>query len=387
MSLLEYKKYEPFFGAWYFDGDACTLGSGTFGSVFCIKRFDANVKPSALKIITIPKSDSEINTHRSEGMTNDDIKNYYKKMVDDIKGEYELMSELKGCSNIVSCEDFMAYQHEDGIGYDIFIRMELLTPLIQYENSRGLTELEIMKFGIDMCNALDRCESKKIIHRDIKPDNIFISDMGDFKLGDFGIARTMESSIRMMSRKGTPNYMAPEVYFSKPYDHTADIYSLGIVMYRMLNNSRLPFLPQPPATVGREEREQAFLKRIRGEVPERPVYGDEALKSIVMKACAFTSHDRYHHARDMKNDLELVYSIIKNGQEVPKQFAIDLDATVAMTNVGLNTGQIVSEDRESISSILTSFHCLRSRINMPVTINTIVTKNMYPANPYLFLAI
>ena len=233
-------------------------------------RHDANVNPCALKIITIPKSDAEIATQRSEGMDDISIQKYYQHMVDDIRKEFELMSELKGCNNVASCEDFIAYRHKDGFGFDIMIRMELLLPLISFEMENEIDEMTVIKLGIDMCQALERCSIKNIIHRDIKPDNIFLSSMGDFKLGDFGIARTMDNTVMMMSRKGTPNYMAPEVYFSKPYDNTADIYSLGIVLYRMLNDRRIPFLPPAPKQINKEDREGAFMKRIQGVVLPRP---------------------------------------------------------------------------------------------------------------------
>ncbi len=332
MQADDYRKYEPFFGSWYF-ADNAKLGSGNFGSVFRVVRHDANVKPSALKIITIPKEDSEIATRRSEGMDDAGIQRYYQNMVDDMKREYELMSELKGCSSIVSCEDFMAFRHEDGFGFDIMIRMELLTPLITYEAGNEMNEMGVMELGIDMCHALERCEQKNIIHRDIKPDNIFISDMGDFKLGDFGIARTMEAdNLQLSSRRGTPNYMAPEVYFSRTYDRTADIYSLGIVLYRMLNDRLLPFLA---AGYEKKDAELAFLKRMKGVVLPRPAHGDEALKSIVLKACAYNSRERYQSPGEMRKDLELVYSIIRDGGRIPENFAVDLDATVSTSNTDI----------------------------------------------------
>ena len=343
MELSYYKKYEPFFGTWFFEDDKSEIGTGSFASVFRIVRKDADVKPSALKIITIPKSNAEIDTQRSEGMDDISIQKYYKNMVDDIRKEYELMSELKGCSNIVSCEDFMAYRHEDGFGFDIMIRMEMLTPLITFERENVIDEMTVIRLGIDMCSALERCSIKNIIHRDIKPDNIFISSMGDFKLGDFGIARTMDNVGMMMSRKGTPNYMAPEVYFSKPYDSTADIYSLGIVLYRMLNENRIPFLPLPPEIIHKEDREKAFMSRIKGEPFPRPCNGDEALKSIVLKACAYRSEDRYQHPAEMRKHLEMVKNFLLRGESIPSQFATELDATVDVNNNSIEYMEIMQQ--------------------------------------------
>ncbi len=337
MDINYYKKYEPFFGTWYFDGDKSQLGTGSFASVFRIVRHDANVNPCALKIITIPKSDAEIATQRSEGMDDISIQKYYQHMVDDIRKEFELMSELKGCNNVASCEDFIAYRHKDGFGFDIMIRMELLLPLISFEMENEIDEMTVIKLGIDMCQALERCSIKNIIHRDIKPDNIFLSSMGDFKLGDFGIARTMDNTVMMMSRKGTPNYMAPEVYFSKPYDNTADIYSLGIVLYRMLNDRRIPFLPPAPKQINKEDREGAFMKRIQGVVLPRPAHGDEALKSIVLKACAYRREDRYQNPGEMRMHLEMVHGILMQGGSVPKEFAEGLDSTISLQNADLTS--------------------------------------------------
>ena len=87
--------------------------------------------------------------------------------------------------------------------------------------------------GVDICKALELYQKYNIIHRDIKPENIFVSDNGDFKLGDFGIARTIEKTMSDLSKKGTYNYMAPEVYQGGEYGFSVDLYSLGIVLYRI----------------------------------------------------------------------------------------------------------------------------------------------------------
>lgn len=303
--IWRYKKYEPFFGSWYFEKNQREIGSGSFGSVFKIVRHDTNVRPSALKIITIPSKKAELETLRFQGMNEDDIWQYYRQMADDIKKEYELMSELKGCDNIVSCEDFKIFQRDDRLGFDIMIRMELLMPLINYraETSREIGEGEVVKLGIDICQALEKCQVNNIIHRDIKPENIFISQYGNFKLGDFGIARTIEKTDMLMSRKGTKNYMAPEVYNSLPYDRTADIYSLGIVLYQMLNDNCPPFLT-PDTAKSAECREQAFIKRIKGKELENPAHGNDELISIILKACQFGKARRYQNPQDLRLELE-----------------------------------------------------------------------------------
>ena len=109
--------------------------------------------------------------------------------------------------------------------------MEYLTSFMDYCAEKQLTEKEVIKLGMDLSKALEYCRKLKIIHRDIKPENIFVSRFGDFKLGDFGIARELERTMSGFSKKGTYSYMAPEMYKGEKYDSRVDIYSLGIVLY------------------------------------------------------------------------------------------------------------------------------------------------------------
>jgi serine/threonine-protein kinase len=182
-------------------------------------------------------------------MDEDSLTSYYQGVVEDIVSEVALLSQFKGHSNIVSYEGHTVTPLEDSFGWLICIRMELLTPLYEYLREHAMTQRDVIRLGTDICTALEVCEQNNIIHRDIKPENIFHSRFGTFKLGDFGIAREMERTSAGMSKKGTYSYMAPEVYRGEAYDFTVDIYSLGIVLYRLLNNNRTPFLPPAPQPI------------------------------------------------------------------------------------------------------------------------------------------
>ena len=232
----EYRKYEPIFGSWKLER---LIGKGSFGKVFEISREEyGTTYRAALKIISVPQDDDDVKSRMAGGTDIENISEYYESILKEIVNENEIMSKLKGNSNIVSYEDHQIIPHEDGIGYDVLIRMELLTPLLDRMMQSRLDEKEVVKLGIDICKALELCHKKNIIHRDIKPQNIFVSENGDFKLGDFGIARTMEKTTGGMSKKGTYKYMAPEVFRGENYDSTVDIYSLGIFIYSLLNAFR-----------------------------------------------------------------------------------------------------------------------------------------------------
>ena len=281
------------------------IGSGSFGSVYEIEREELSVVyKAALKVISIPPSEDEIRTMRNTGMDEASISGYYQSEASEIIHEISIMNALKGTTNIVSYEDHRVIPHENGIGYDILIRMELLTSLTDYINANGFSEENVIRLGIDLCTALEYCRKYGVIHRDIKPDNIFISQFGDFKLGDFGIARVAEKTQAGMSRKGTMNYMAPEVYVGSPYNHTVDIYSLGIVMYQLYNHGRLPFLPSYPAPITYKDIESAFTRRLQGEALPYPGDKPSALGEIIRKACSFRPENRYYEPSEMRAALE-----------------------------------------------------------------------------------
>ena len=283
------------------------LGEGSYGKVFEIERSEfGQTYRAALKVITVPQSSAEVRSVISEGMSVSQAEAYFHGIVEELMHEFSIMFKLKGTANIVSCEDLRVLEHPDGIGWDILIRMELLHPLLPYVYQHPMARRDIIKLGIDICKALELCQRYNIIHRDIKPENIFISDNGDYKLGDFGIARTIERTSSGLSKKGTYSYMAPEVYAGKEYGFSVDTYSLGLVLYRMLNKNRGPFLPQPPEAITFSSREQALARRMSGEPLPRPFYGEGRLGEIVLKACAFDPKDRYSSPQQLRQELEAI---------------------------------------------------------------------------------
>ena len=207
MDINYYKQYEPIFGVWHITR---LIGEGSFGKVFEIEREDfGQVYKAALKAITIPASQSEVRSVRSEGMDEESVRATFHSKVQELVKKFALMSKLKGNSNVVSYENHQVIEHKDNIGWDILIQMELLTPLDEYiQKKKSLPRQEIIKLGIDLCKALELCQKHNIIHRDIKPENTFISENGDFKPGDFGVARTIEKTTGACpSRGATPTWL------------------------------------------------------------------------------------------------------------------------------------------------------------------------------------
>ncbi len=308
MDAEYYKKYEPVFGKWYITKQ---LGAGSYGKVFEIQRTDAldgTVYRGALKAITIPSSPEELQSVLDEdGLDRQGASSYFRETVVALNREIALMNKVKGHSNIVSYEDHDVIEHTDGIGWDILIRMELLTPISQYfKQFDTIPRQAVLRLGIDLCRALEVCEKYSIIHRDIKPANIFISDTGDFKLGDFGVARTASASTGASTFAGTVNYMAPEVFRREKYTASVDTYSLGLVMYQLLNANRMPFYPPYPQPLTALAKERAHDRRLAGEPLPDPVNASGPLADILRKACAPAPADRFASPTEMRLALEAV---------------------------------------------------------------------------------
>ena len=282
------------------------IGSGSFGSVYMARRSGFGFEHdfySAVKVIRVPADDSELKGLMADGMTRDEAQAYYDSALKNLVREIELMETLKGSPNIVTIEDYEVRKNEGGVGWTIYIRMELLKNLNQYRTEHPLSVDDIVHLGIDMCSALEYCGKKNIVHRDIKPDNIFVNEFGDFKLGDFGIARHLEMTAANLSQKGTSAYMAPEIYRGDPYNASVDIYSLGIVLYRLLNRGRLPFMPPYPKPISYEDTENALSRRLAGEPLPEPADGGKVLADIIRRAGSADTKFRYTNPTDMKNDL------------------------------------------------------------------------------------
>lgn len=302
--INRYSKYEPLFGAWYIRKK---IGQGAIGQVYEIEREELGTSyHAALKAITIPEGPEDIKRVLSSGVAREDLPDYYRNLIGIIANEFKYLARLKGNSYIVNYEDHQIIEDEEEMKWDVLIKTELLMPLIEYVDANPLRERDVLQLGMDICRALKFCAQYNILHRDIKPENIFIAPSGNYKLGDFGIARVAEETYINLSRKGTYTYMAPEVFHGKNYDQTADLYSLGLVMYKYLNHGRIPFMPPYPEKISFDDTEKAFSVRMSGRSLPEPQTGSAKLQRTVLKACAFDPADRYESAEEMLAELEKI---------------------------------------------------------------------------------
>ena len=296
------------------------IGEGSFGKGYQARRTEqGKTFYSAIKVITIPSNAGELSSVRSENPDEQSVKEYFYSLVEECIQEVNTMEYFRGNSHVVSVEDYKVMEYLDDIGWDIYIRMEYLTSFLDYCAGRALTEEDVIHLGIDLCKALEYCQCQNIIHRDIKPENIFVSRFGEFKLGDFGIARELDRTMSGLSKKGTFSYMAPEMYRGEAYDARVDIYSLGIVLYKLRNHNRLPFISLKKQLITYRDKEEALNRRMAGEKLPVPAEAGEAFAEVILKACAYDRHDRYESAEEFRMALEqILYPGQPEMQEIRK---------------------------------------------------------------------
>ena len=283
--LYSVRKYEPINDSWYFER---LIGEGSTSRVYSIKNKE-NDEVRAVKIIEIKKSYK-----------------HYKSSINSIMEKAVQNYNLNACYNIVKTYDCILYDTDDLSS--VLIQMELLQPIKEYFKFNKLTEKEIIKLGIDICKALTYCHAKQIVHRDIKIENILVSKEKDFKLGDFGLAEEINTIEGETGIKGTLAYMPPEEYNKRKYDFSSDLYSLGMVLYRLMNENRLPFECKDI------DYKEAIEKRIKSNYQflPSPKNASDSFSKIILKACAYDKKDRYADAEKMRKDLENAYNNIGN---------------------------------------------------------------------------
>ncbi len=206
--------------------------------------------------------------------------------------EPRLLASL-GHPNIVTV---ITAEKQDNVFFIVmeYVPGETLETLIV---QRGTLELmQALDYTAQICNAVEHAHRHNVLHRDLRPANVFVTDKNLLKVGDFGTSRVLEAAAHGTTVIGSPPYMAPEQFEGRAV-FASDLYSIGVTMYQMLTGV-LPYDTPAPADMAR-------LKR--GELVAPPRTRNSAIPKviddIVMRALSPDEGTRYQRAEDLLNDL------------------------------------------------------------------------------------
>lgn len=248
-------------------------------------------KVSIIKQTIIPNSIAYMESLSRFRGKNIDILNYYEPIANSVMSQYIKMNELQHIDGLIKYEYPIKQKYSVHPGWEIFVLMEKLTPLDYYINQNGITVRNVLNMARSLYSTLDKCKEKGLYHLNIKRSNIFLDDNGNFKISDFGKIAINEGLTHVSSV-----HMSPELERRERTDHRSDIYSLGIIIYMLLNG---------------DNNDLNNCKKLlqQGHELEKPLKGTELMLNFLRKACNFDIEKRYTSYIDLINDIDEVIKL------------------------------------------------------------------------------
>src|SRR5512139_2376214 len=253
-----------------------TLGKGAMGVVY--EAFDPTIKRRvALKTI------------RADQLGGDDAGEVLARF----RREAQAAGRMSH-PNVVAIYDF---DEDDGTSFIAMEYVEGRDLKSAFEHNERFANADIVRIMAQILDALGYSHRQGVVHRDIKPGNVFLQDDGTVKVADFGIAHVDASSLTQVgSVMGTPSFMSPEQIQGLPVDGRSDLFSAGVILYQFLTGER-PFAGSSTTTM------QKVLKQDPLPPSTLNVTLPEAVDAVVRKALAKRPEDRYQTAQEFADAL------------------------------------------------------------------------------------
>lgn len=250
-----------------------------------------------LKHISIPENQNQVDALILTGAAADreSAQAYYEQVVTDYREELEKLEELSASPNVACFRSYEIKAKEDGVGFDLYLLAEHRTTLENHLAANALTQSDAVNLALDLCTALSELRAAGLIHRDVKPGNIYLNPQGHFMLGDLGIAQIDGLKYCSMPERMISTYSAPELFeLMATVNETVDLYAVGLILYRVYNGGHAPFEDEKTSAKGADKL------RISGQELPAPMFADYEIAEIIRKACAYKPEDRYQTPDEMK---------------------------------------------------------------------------------------
>lgn len=225
-----------------------------------------------IKNVSIPASQTKLEALLMTGAYPDQTSaaSYFKELADCTVEELELLQKLSQIEGFLSYEDWQVSVKEEAVGYDVCMLGTYKYSLRKFLQHNPITHLAAVNLGLDLCSALAACRRAGYIYVDLKPNNIYVVDDRNFKIGDLGFLRLDSLKYATLPEKYTSQYTAPEALdVLSTLTATLDIYALGLILYQAYNGGSLPFTTEfaPAEKFG------------------PPLFADYEMSEIILKAC------------------------------------------------------------------------------------------------------
>ncbi len=273
--------------------DGFALGSpiGSHDGVRCCPAIKENSdKKYIVKIITVPATQAQMDALLLAGAYKDpaDAMAYYSVIGEEIMKEAELLTTLSKLDGFLPYEGWqMEPITKHRLGYEVYLVSSYKRSLEKYVRRNPVTHLEAVNLALDMCSALAVCRQAGALYVDLKPQNIFISDKKEYRIGDLGFISIDSLRYSVLPDKYRSQYTPPELFDPMAsLNLTVDTYAVGMILYQLYNDGQLPFLVTQPE-----------------EGLPTPVNADYELAEIIMKAIHLDPEQRWKDPQEMGHAL------------------------------------------------------------------------------------
>lgn len=225
-----------------------------------------------VKTVSIPASQKQLDALLLTGAFPDAASalTYFKEQADSTVDELETLQKLSQLEGFLPYENWQVTQKEDGIGFDVYMIGAYKRSLRKFFQREPMTHLMAVNLGLDLCAALAVCRRCGYLYVDLKPNNIYLVNDREFRIGDLGFLKLDSLKYATVPDKYRSQYSAPEL--QDPFaviTPTIDIYAVGLILYQAYNGGELPFA-------------DAYAPGIKFDAP---LYADYEMSEIILKAC------------------------------------------------------------------------------------------------------
>ena len=275
--MFRLQQYEPLWEDWHVDK---LLHEGSMSNVYQVK---SEKSTGVIKVISVPKLQPEGRLNgQGENEKYETMNVFFKEVVESLVEEIERVGVLNYIPNVLGYRKWQVFQRKEDVGYDLILLMDKEESLKDYLASHEeVTNVEIVRIVKEVAWILSKSHQEGIIHKNIKIDNIFVAENGESMLADFSLARKIESYQSRSQKREDSTYKAPEILSEYDCNEVTDVYALGIVLYLLLNEQRIPA--------------ELLNRNFKTEIP-KPCRAGEELTEVVFRAISYRSKDRFSSA-------------------------------------------------------------------------------------------